>query len=60
MALIYSFPTGVPIVEHEQELRNRPICNFCGHHIQEEYGYNILGVWICEDCVRGFREDIKD
>ena len=65
--MIYSFPSGDPLADFhnedaakEERLDHRPVCNFCGYHIQESYGYNILGIWVCEDCIRGFREEIEE
>lgn len=38
-------------------LESRPICAYCGEHIQEEYALCLDGDWICEDCVK---ENMKE
>jgi len=39
--------------EQEQEkLRERlPICEECGHRIEDDYAYDLDGTVICEDCM---------
>ena len=37
--------------DQEEKLNKRPCCNYCGDHIQEEYGYYLDGEWYCEDCI---------
>lgn len=42
--------------EDDKRLKSRPVCSFCGNHIQDEYYYAILGEKICTDCLSGLRE----
>ena len=49
--------------ERKQEawLRKRPVCCYCGEHIQSEYFYLINGEPICEDCLESeFRKNTED
>lgn len=34
----------------ESWVSRRPVCAKCGNHIQDEYGYEIDGDLLCEDC----------
>ena len=38
--------------EQEEWLDSRPVCSECGHHIQDEYCYEINDEYICEDCLK--------
>lgn len=47
--------------EHESWLAKRPVCYYCGEHIQDEFAYNINGELICPDCLnREFRVYVED
>lgn len=37
--------------EIEERLSKLPVCDECGHHIQDEHCYCINGNYICEDCL---------
>lgn len=45
----------------EAWLRKRPVCCYCGEHIQDEHFYLINDDAVCEDClVSEFRKDTED
>jgi formylmethanofuran dehydrogenase subunit E len=49
--------------ERQQEawLRKRPVCCYCGEHIQDDYFYQINDEVICKDCLDGqFRKYVED
>jgi formylmethanofuran dehydrogenase subunit E len=41
-------------------LERRPVCVYCGEHIQEETALCLEGDWICEDCVKDHMKDVED
>lgn len=42
-------------------LRKRPVCCYCGEHIQDDYFYQINDEVMCKDCLDGqFRKDVED
>lgn len=42
------------IAELDMQLGRRPVCENCGHHIQDDYFYRINGVIVCDDCMIDF------
>lgn len=46
--------------EKERQLKRRPICFECGEHIQEDYGYQFNGTWMCQDCLENHKVEIKE
>ena len=47
--------------KREAWLRKRPVCCYCGEHIQSEYFYLINGEPICEDCLESeLRKNTED
>jgi len=36
--------------EQEEKLEALPVCNVCGHPIQQEKAVCIEGDWYCEEC----------
>ena len=45
--------------EQQAELEERPLCDICEEHIQEDFYYNIGGQCVCEECLNDyFREEI--
>lgn len=42
--------------EQDERLERRPVCDFCGEHIQDEYYYCIGGKNICPSCLEDYRE----
>lgn len=51
-------------VQHDQEsddwLRNRPVCDCCREHIQDESYHRICGERICDRCLDGMIEYVED
>ena len=47
----------------DERLERRPVCDFCGEHIQEETYYcishRLINVNICERCLEEFREYVE-
>lgn len=37
--------------EQDAWLKSRPVCAYCGEHIQDEYYFNIGGDEVCPDCL---------
>lgn len=46
--------------EKERRLKRRPICAECGEHIQDEYGYQFNGAWLCADCLEDYKVEIRE
>lgn len=46
--------------EIEKRLSRRPICHECGERIQDDYGYQLNGRWICADCLEVHRVEIEE
>lgn len=47
--------------EQAKWLEKLPVCEVCGHPIQDEYLYLINDEFICEEClIREFRKDASD
>lgn len=49
--------------EREQEswLAKRPVCDYCGEHIQDDHIYLINDEVICPDCMDSyFRKEVED
>lgn len=47
--------------EQEKRLARLPVCDECGHHIQNDHFYLINGENICPDCLECFyRKEIDD
>lgn len=47
--------------EQAERLAKLPVCEVCGHPIQDEYLYLINDEFICEEClIREFRKDASD
>lgn len=45
----------------ESWLNSRPVCEYCGHPIQDEYYYSINDEAVCQDCLDAhFRKDIDE
>ena len=44
--------------EQQKKLKELPICEDCGEHIQDESAFYINGDWICEDCIDAYRRDV--
>lgn len=38
--------------EQEEKVKRSPKCTECGEHIQDEYFYEIDGVYICCECMK--------
>ena len=46
--------------EQQAWLEKRPVCHYCGEHIQDEYAVRIDGHWICKECIDDFTEYIEE
>lgn len=47
--------------EQERRLSMRPVCRFCGEHIQDGYAYEIPKVGtVCEQCIYDCKFYIND
>lgn len=44
--------------DREEWLINRPVCDGCGDHIQDDYGYRIGDELYCQNCIDGWKEFI--
>ena len=45
----------------EAELKMRPVCDYCGEHIQDDWCYEIGNEIICKDCLESnFSRDTED
>ena len=38
-------------LEQSRKLEERPVCDVCGDHIQDDHLYRINGDCICPDCI---------
>lgn len=47
-------------IDADKWLNKRPVCAYCGEHIQEEYAHYINDEWICDDCMRDFERSVDD
>ncbi len=45
--------------EMERELEKRPICAYCGEHIQTDMAVYMNGEWICDDCIDEMRISVE-
>ena len=45
--------------QREFWLRKRPRCSECGEHIQDEYAYYYADKWICEKCMKQYRQEVN-
>lgn len=43
----------------ERWLESRPVCDRCGEHIQDEYGYKVDGETLCPDCFIKWADDLR-
>lgn len=47
--------------QQEAELKKRPVCVFCGEHIQDDYLFELGNDIICEKCLNdNFRKYTED
>ena len=46
--------------EREKWLSKRPVCGWCGEHIQEETALFINDEWMCERCEENHRRYLND
>ena len=47
--------------EVERQLERLPVCEVCGHPIQDEHLYLINDEFVCTEClIRDFRKDVAD
>lgn len=46
--------------QQERKLKKFPKCDNCGEHITDEYFYNIDGTFLCEECIRDYRQNTED
>jgi formylmethanofuran dehydrogenase subunit E len=42
--------------EQDERLEQRPVCDECGKHIQDDYCYIIDGRRVCPECIKDYRE----
>ena len=45
--------------DRETRLEKKPVCDWCGEHIQSDYGYRIDGDLICQNCMDDFIKEAK-
>ena len=61
---MYSDDPDRDFLEHdraaEEWLSRRPVCDICGHPIQEDIALRIDDMWICDDCVSANRRWIEE
>lgn len=60
-----SCPDALDMFNHSDRkfaewLNSRPVCDCCGEHIQDEYGYKMEDFWFCESCIKDSRKEIGD
>lgn len=41
----------------EEWLSKRPVCDMCGHHIQDDYYFDVDGDILCDRCMDGYIRD---
>ena len=46
--------------ERDRWLESRPICDWCGEHIQDEWMYMFDGKTVCETCMEECRYSVDD
>lgn len=46
--------------DQEAWLNRRPVCKWCGEHIQDEYAYRIGGDLVCSDCLEQEKVNVDD
>lgn len=42
--------------DQEEEINKRPICDYCGHIIQDDCYYEINGEIYCQYCITEFKK----
>lgn len=40
-----------------KEMRERPVCEYCGKHIADDICYEIDGNIVCDDCILDYLHD---
>jgi hypothetical protein len=45
---------------NERWLESRPVCKWCGEHIQEEHAYQVGDDLVCESCMEGEKVNVDD
>lgn len=43
----------------ERWLASRPVCDWCGEHIQDEHWFNVYSICVCPGCFDKWSEEIK-
>lgn len=47
--------------KRQKALEKRPVCEYCGEYIQEQFYYELGGEIICEDClIDNYRKSVDD
>ena len=46
--------------EQEAKLEKRPVCVYCGEHIQSERALHFNDEFLCEDCIGEHLVDVED
>lgn len=46
-------------LENEKRLEQKPQCECCGEHIDQESAVRINGMYFCDNCIDGMREDLE-
>lgn len=46
--------------DQEAWLNSRPVCAWCGEHIQDEHAYRIGGDLVCSDCLEQEKVNVDD
>lgn len=44
----------------DAKLARRPVCDCCGHHIQDDSAFHYRYVWLCLNCVDDLTEYIEE
>ena len=44
-------------LEAQAQLEKRPVCEYCGKHIDDDVCYEIDGNIICDDCILDYLHD---
>ena len=47
------------IADLDKKLERRPVCDVCGHHIQQDLALCFNGSWICNDCMEYLMQEIE-